>query len=505
MKIKKTLLEKVERLVEDDNIKSEVAQEVAENDLDISKEAEQNVVNEIKGAGDQIQAKKEIVDLDPEDTELLTKNDMTNWLDRCLATSIANQKSGATDRANLLICGLPGSGKTAIVYDWAKKSRGADIDFITGEKISDRKINLVYLNMKNNDLEAYINGYTSIDPNDKDATKQIFSKALNSLDQPNSVLFLDEYNRQTKAQIRGSVLSLINEHYIVGNGPGGKKYFPNFLFTVAVMNPSLGSVLDPGAADLNDAEKSRFVYRLENQNSDKDTAQQYINNYSNLQVKRELAKKEPDYKLIEKLLRLRHLGLFIVKDPSFHFDGEFLPEDIEDLKSDLLLKDSKLNPRQLQKAINKAKAAKELSLTRQLKQENATLFNQRLLTSALNACQGENGTELQEFEDWLTYTANLLEDTDDMLWAILENYTIPTKEQLFNSAEIEIPEEAFPEDKKEEDEVKEVDQEAKSEEDDDLELDIEDDEEFTNNIHIEIDDVAEEIKDIAWLGLNDDK
>jgi MoxR-like ATPase len=497
MKIKKTLLEKVEKLIEDDNIKSDVSKEAVENDLELSKEEEQKVTTEIEKASDQIQAKKEIVDLDLEDTELLTKNSMTNWLDRCLATSIANHKSGVTDRANLLICGLPGSGKTAIVYDWAKKTKGADTDFITGEKITDRKINLVYLNMKNNDLEAYINGYTAIDPQDKDATKQIFSKALDGLDRPNSVLFLDEYNRQTKAQIRGSVLSLINEHYIVGNGAGGKRYFPNFLFTVAVMNPSLGSTLDPGAAEINDAEKSRFVYRLENQNSDKNTAQQYINNFSNLQIKRELAKKEPDYKFIEKALRLRHLGLFIVKDPSFHFDGEFLPEELETLKANVLLNNRNATPRQIEKAIARAKATKEVALTRELKQENATLFNQRLLTSALNTCQGENGSELQDFEDWLTYTANLLEETDNMLWAILEAYVVPTREQLFKSANIAIPDEAFPEDKKEdeEDKIDEISQEEIQDANEDEDIELEDDKEFANKTSI-ADDISSQISDI---------
>ena len=131
--------------------------------------------------------------------------------------------------------------------------------------------------MKNNELDAFINGYTvhgeaKEDDDDKfGKVGQAYSSNLDDLDRPNSVLLLDEYSRQTDDQIRGSVLSLINEHYVAGR-ENGKRYFPNFLFTVAIENPSVPG--EAGVVKVGQAEKTRFPLELLDANSDpKDTAE----------------------------------------------------------------------------------------------------------------------------------------------------------------------------------------------------------------------------------------
>lgn len=245
--------------------------------------------------------------------------------------------------------------------------------------------------MKNNDLDAYINGYTVKKDNEMSVT-QAFSSNLDGLDTPNSILLLDEYNRQTRDQIRASALTLINEHYIVGDSPDRRRYFPNFLFTIAIMNPSVPS--DPGAAKLNDAEKSRFVNTLMHQDSDPITTREFLTKQYTKQVRDELAKENPDYDEIEYLLRIMDLGLFIVNDPSFAYDTE---DDLYTLEVD-----------------------------------NKNMLNQRALTSGLAFNEGDK----DEFLDWLDYGSNFLDRDVELLKDIVRKYMPKSRAQLFAEAGI---------------------------------------------------------------------
>ena len=173
-------------------------------------------------------------------------SELTDKLDDCLANAMAAHAAKTSDGVDLLITGLPGSGKTGITKQWAK----------------DRGVNLFYLNAKNDDLGAILNGFP-VDTVNQDENGNVthtvtrsFSDSLDKLDEPKSVLFLDEFNRAAP-KLRAVLLSLINEHVIDGNGPDGFRHFDNLLFTVACINPSVPT--DPGAMDLNDAEMSRFV------------------------------------------------------------------------------------------------------------------------------------------------------------------------------------------------------------------------------------------------------
>ena len=398
------VLDKVEKEAEDADIKVNSVE----------------VAGEIAGAADKINAENTVVDLN-QDTSIGVENFITKALDDCLETAYEWKEEGIKEVANIMICGLPGSGKTASVYDWASRA-----------KINGKKVHITYLNMKNNDLDAFINGYTVQDKNDQDYVKQAYSRNLDGLEQENSILFLDEYNRQTESQIRASVLTLINEHYIVGKDNGGKHYFKNFLFTIAVMNPSLRS--DRGAAELNDAEKSRFLYYFDNVDSDPETTVEYLNKFYDGKIKAELAKAEPDYNKIEKYLRIKDLGIYICEHSAFEYDGK-------DVLSDLAIKQKKM-------------------------------LNQRALTAGLAASRGD----AQKFINWLLRGANFLDkaamghdSTTEMLLQILDSYMAPSREELFADAKIKEPKEEAPEEEKAQENPEQTAPEAAEDEVDDSE------------------------------------
>ena len=119
---------KINKLVEQKLKEAEEEQAVVITAADSDKEAidkieseasEENVeVNpkEIVDAADKIDAGTSIVDL-ADDTGLGVENAITKALDRCLKSAQWYKKNGIREVANILICGLPGSGKTASVYD----------------------------------------------------------------------------------------------------------------------------------------------------------------------------------------------------------------------------------------------------------------------------------------------------------------------------------------------------------------------------------------------------
>ena len=94
-----------------------------------------------------------------------TKNAITDALDECLELALRNRDVNHTEtRANIRIIGLPGSGKTASVYEWANRAIGGEWEYKTffnketkkfekkRRRISDKRVHLIYLNMKNNSI-----------------------------------------------------------------------------------------------------------------------------------------------------------------------------------------------------------------------------------------------------------------------------------------------------------------------------------------------------------------
>lgn len=143
---------------------------------------------------------------------------------------------------NLLVVGIGGTGKTSIIEQWAHS----------------RHLNLVTKAASIMD-EAELNGIPVANNEDQSA-RMLRMNEFDALDEPDSVLFLDEFNRG-RATVRGTLLKLIQGHTIPDPSvKGGIKFLPNLLFTIAAINPA-----DPNynTDQLDDAELSRFIIYLQ--------------------------------------------------------------------------------------------------------------------------------------------------------------------------------------------------------------------------------------------------
>ena len=243
---------------------------------------------------------------EPVYTPIVVPNRLTKACDLALKIAKRNARRGSYDNPNILVDGLPGSGKTAIVRDWAK-ARGC---------------NLVYVNAKNKDLDAFLNGYpVTMDDSTRRAGKKVdqaYSAAIDDLNKPNSILFLDEFNRASY-ELRAVLLTLINEHNVAGEGEEGYQHFDGMLFTIACINPPTPT--DPGADTLNDAELSRFDPFLTFEfDSDPDDTLAFAPEH----YKREQAKLNPADPYFEDdwiyIQKTANLVIFLLNDPSFEYD-----------------------------------------------------------------------------------------------------------------------------------------------------------------------------------------
>lgn len=297
------------------------------------------------------------------------QSELTDKLDDCLANAMAAHAAGTSDGVDLLVTGLPGSGKTGITKQWAK----------------DRGVNLFYLNAKNDDLGAILNGFP-VDTVEQDANgnsvhrvTRSFSKSLDALDKPNSVLFLDEFNRAAP-KLRAVLLSLINEHVVDGDGPDGFRHFNNLLFTVACINPSVPT--DPGAMDLNDAEMSRFVDTMDWDSKVPD-AIKYIRFHLKKLINA-LKPEDENYKFFYvRYHKILNLAEALLGDPTFEFDSR---DDLLDLFND-----------------------------------KAKMLNQRAITDALMS----HGYSKEKFLNWVDKYSKFLDKDKEMIHNILDSWVEP--------------------------------------------------------------------------------
>lgn len=296
----------------------------------------------------------------------------TKLLDRCLANARFYKYNDSTAGTDLLVTGLPGSGKTAIFKAWCKE----------------RGVKFKYINAKDEDLSAAINGFSVHDVEEIDDRKvhsvvQAGSKKLLSLIDTPTVLFLDEFNRAPQ-QLRAQLLTLINEHQVAGDDPDDDSGFitlHGLLFTVACINPAVAT--DPGALTLNQAERSRMVRKLDMDSNPAD-ALNYIKSYYSKKLKA-LDTKDPKYNYsYKRYASTLNLALALLTDPRFEFDTR---EDQADLEL-----------------------------------EDRTMLNQRLLTDALEG----TGYSKEEFLDWVDNESNMLDKDIAMIHEILDQWIEPT-------------------------------------------------------------------------------
>lgn len=248
---------KTKRLVED--VEGEVltdvsTAEIADDIQDGAEEADKFVEDD--DAKEEAEVVKNIAKIikNPYGTGRLS--DVEKVLQRALNNAIENIEDGTTEMGafpNVLIYGLAGFGKTAKVKAFCRQ----------------HNLNIFECDAKSLDI-ATVGGipYPKTDPKTGEITQSpIGSRYWDGLNKPNTVLYLDELNR-TGPAVRGSLLTLINEHTLpmtIEDPKTGEiknvKHYPNILFTVVSINPADDIFQDN--EDLDPAMISRHVSVIE--------------------------------------------------------------------------------------------------------------------------------------------------------------------------------------------------------------------------------------------------
>lgn len=187
----------------------------------------------LKQAADQLNADQYV------DDSKMSRTEIEQVLDESLDAALDVAGEEGEDYPNVIFISESGAGKTSICRAWAKKNN----------------VNLVEIRTSAID-PTDIGGLFTTPDKDADQARKVKTGMFAPLTLPRSVLFLDEYNRGTK-QARNSLLEFINSHYIPNPNhlEGGQEFFPNFLFTIATINPPTG---DYNADKIDPAETSRF-------------------------------------------------------------------------------------------------------------------------------------------------------------------------------------------------------------------------------------------------------
>lgn len=185
------------------------------------------VVQAAQKVADDSYAASELIDAD------LTTNEgeAVYALNNSLATALRQKRSGKDstgDYPNIILSGLAGFGKTAIVKNFCKAHH----------------LNIFECDAKSLDIST-VSGipYPKKDENGELKQVPIASSFWDKLSRPNTVLFLDEFNRAPD-NVAGTLLDLINDHDlpITTEDENGnyttKKHFDNILFTVIAINPA---------------------------------------------------------------------------------------------------------------------------------------------------------------------------------------------------------------------------------------------------------------------------
>ena len=183
-------------------------------------------------------------DMERKDKEGLLKTGSTRGviekaLDRCLRSARHCKETGSKEFDNVLFIGEGGSGKTSRIKQWCKNNNINCVEVHTAD-------------LGQGDMGG------AVAPDKETGTKvtRLSPTEMDELDQPDSILFLDEYNRALDL-IRGSLLTLVENHTVLDTTvKGRRRELKGMLFTVAAINPS---TYGASTFDLDAAEESRFA------------------------------------------------------------------------------------------------------------------------------------------------------------------------------------------------------------------------------------------------------
>jgi hypothetical protein len=214
-------------------------------------------------------------------------------LDRALVVNKRINKVNGDDYVNVLFVGEAGSGKSSRIRAWARKN-GINLYEVRAAGMDDT------------DLGG------AITPN-KEGTvvNRLASTEFDALDNPNSVLFLDEYNR-APASVRTNLLELVNSHVVPDpREPSGQRKLKGFLFTVAAINPA---TVGYGTDEMDMAEKTRFrTVRVPSEKAN-------LLNYLRYKFNNEIKQADDDKEWIKELKGKLAIAEELLKDKNFKFD-----------------------------------------------------------------------------------------------------------------------------------------------------------------------------------------
>lgn len=256
-----------------------------------------------------------------------TKTEIEEALDDLLEESEETSANGGHGNyPTLLIEGEAGIGKTSVVRQWC----------------TEKGFNFFEYDLRQASPESF-EGIVDSDPEDPFfLIRRISKELLIPLSEPNTIMFLDEYNR-ARTDIRQKMLGLILNHemsvplpykdfekckkFYEPYGELSKKgtlYFPNLLFVVCAQNPY--SVRYNGTYELDAAESDRMVKLTPEVNHQ--SVAQYLEKLFGGYVK--TAEEKGDTKTATKNKNRIGMAKALLNDTEFFFDTVTEREKIYD-------------------------------------------------------------------------------------------------------------------------------------------------------------------------------
>lgn len=297
-------------------------------------------------------AEQAMKDIDNEKV-VKSKGQIQSALDWALDYNQEQHELGKKNFQNLLFIGEAGTGKTSIIRAWAKENN----------------VNLYEVRAAGMDDTDLGGAISKGEGEFSNVVQRLASTEFDKLNRPNSVLFLDEYNRAPKS-VRTNLLELVNSHVVPDpRTESGQRYLENFLFTVAAINPANA---DYDTDEMDMAERTRF------RNIDVQPNPQQLLNYLTREFQ-DAADRASNEDRKQRSLRRINLAKALLSNREFDFDDS---EDIAKSKED----------------------------------GNGLALNYRTLTNLL---YGSDGTKEDFLDKWNDYTNSLKKS---MAERILKNY-----------------------------------------------------------------------------------
>lgn len=452
MKVKRNYL--IEDLNDESDIIStsdsvkEIGQQVAdsieaqtEGEKTISQADQVKIASNLKAEAEKVSADTAVV-VDPgAKNSYFWKSDIVDILNDAYESALENMENENPDTDNVLIQGLPGSGKTSTVTSW--------VEYI----MSHKGLKLCKVGMLSSNIEALFSGLPYVETDTKKLKKTPFQKQLMddmtaagatasevvyayAASDPNisplldpryekkCVLHLDEFNRQSDSGIRQMMLSILQNKK---TDNGVLDFSKNLLFVIVTQNTP---GCDENASELSSAEIDRLDWQLVDQNSDIDATESgYIAKLGNILLKYDL-------ELPDQLVKLGNLSRAsdYIKDKKFKTYGNNYEAVWQNLsasqKKEILdnLYQYNLMDHILEKARRNGGTLFDSDVQKNAAVQKAQKksLSTRTLVSALNKARGR----VERFRSYVSFSSGLYPSSAKLLLSYVEDYNDPKEEDL---------------------------------------------------------------------------